>query len=439
MSTSLHNMNERTVGQESRSAVSLRRAASASPLHSASVQVTDVSSLANPAPVGGRTKENFGEDYLSPTRLRQLSGKRDLGQVNYLQISVNTQTSSLGNFGGSVPSLEELRCVESVVPCLRDLGTRLGRLKVLWLPRCELRDLDGLPSLTCLQELYISHNEVRDVSLAAMLPDLRVLDVESNHLSEEDQLGFLGLCTQLSSLTLTGNPLALILSSQQVGYRTAVLKAIPQLRLLDDIPVGVVTPPTPTSDLSSQSVWRPEQLVPGRTDPKSVPARPRTAVSSGELGSVSPLPDDSSDLTHGMEEVMCGNPVRALKARRRRSLSSQSSVTLVAPGWTSPTNTLAEDVSVTMATSIVDLSHHLTLSLTPSPPPSSLPTPPFSRPHSAATDLRHRRYRRPSPSHTRAGQQSLEMGTPLPPPHALSPSPSHSSSHTPHNLFTHNE
>ena len=103
--------------QESRSAVSLRRAASASPLHSASVQVTDVSSLANPAPVGGRTKENFGEDYLSPTRLvskprdrhvavvtftqRQLSGKRDLGQVNYLQISVNTQTSSLGNFGGS--------------------------------------------------------------------------------------------------------------------------------------------------------------------------------------------------------------------------------------------------------------------------------------------------------------------------------------------------
>ena len=32
-----------------------------------------------------------------------------------------------------------------------------------------------------LQELYISHNEVRDVSLAAMLPDLRVLDVERYH------------------------------------------------------------------------------------------------------------------------------------------------------------------------------------------------------------------------------------------------------------------
>jgi hypothetical protein len=139
MSTSLHNMSERTVGRESRSAVSLRRAASASPLHSASVHLTDVSSLANPAPVGrkgGRTKENFGEDYLSPTRLvskprvrhvavvtfaqRQLSGKRDLGQVNYLQISVNTQTSSLGNFGGSYLPLPILvssqRVQEAVFP-----------------------------------------------------------------------------------------------------------------------------------------------------------------------------------------------------------------------------------------------------------------------------------------------------------------------------------
>ena len=53
--------------------------------------------------------------------------------------------------GSSVPGLEELRCVESVVPCLRDLGTGLGRLKILWLPRCALRDLDGLPSLSCLQ------------------------------------------------------------------------------------------------------------------------------------------------------------------------------------------------------------------------------------------------------------------------------------------------
>ena len=35
----------------------------------------------------------------------------------------------------------------------------------------------GRLSFSLLQELYISHNEVSDVSVAAMLPDLRVLDL----------------------------------------------------------------------------------------------------------------------------------------------------------------------------------------------------------------------------------------------------------------------
>lgn len=89
-------------------------------------------------------------------------------------------------------------------------------------------------------------------------------------------------------------------------------------------------------------------------------ARPRTAISPGTVsvpsrggchyphlctdraGCVSPTEDDSSDLTHGeslvaatdhssslslsqsgLSQVMCGNPVRALKARRRRGLYSQ--------------------------------------------------------------------------------------------------------------------
>ena len=116
--------------------------------------------------------------------------------------------------GSSLPALEELRCVESVVPCVRDLGTSLSGLVVLWLPQCQLRDLDGLPALTALrvsgppldtpptlsllpppppplprgsvcgqwlcslQELYIAFNEVRDVSVAAMLPCLQLLDIE---------------------------------------------------------------------------------------------------------------------------------------------------------------------------------------------------------------------------------------------------------------------
>ena len=32
---------------------------------------------------------------------------------------------------------------------------------------------------------------------------------------------------------------------------------------------------------------------------------------------------DSSELTHGLNQVLCGNPVRALRARQQRQLTSQ--------------------------------------------------------------------------------------------------------------------
>ena len=32
---------------------------------------------------------------------------------------------------------------------------------------------------------------------------------------------------------------------------------------------------------------------------------------------------DSSELTHGLNQVLCGNPVRALRARQQRRLTSQ--------------------------------------------------------------------------------------------------------------------
>ena len=50
------------------------------------------------------------------------------------------------------------------MPCVRDLGTGLTRLTVLWLSRCCLRDLDGLPSLSSLKVcLYVvSHGVLND-------------------------------------------------------------------------------------------------------------------------------------------------------------------------------------------------------------------------------------------------------------------------------------
>jgi hypothetical protein len=151
------------------SAVSLSPAAPTSPLHSASVHVTDVSYLANPSPVRGWREESFGEHFLSPMRLRDLSGESDLSRVTFLQMSVDSQAGSLGNFGSSLPSLAELRCVESVVPCVRDLGTGLARLVVLWLPHCQLRDLDGLPSLSSLEVSLLGETAITGTPTAGAL------------------------------------------------------------------------------------------------------------------------------------------------------------------------------------------------------------------------------------------------------------------------------
>ena len=90
----------------------------------------------------------------------------------------HTHTHTHTRTGAYIPNLKQLRLVNSHVPCVRDLGTCLGRVEVLWLPRCKLKDLDGLPALSSLRELYLAFNEVTDISLITMLSSLELLDLE---------------------------------------------------------------------------------------------------------------------------------------------------------------------------------------------------------------------------------------------------------------------
>lgn len=80
-----------------------------SPLHSASVNISDFTEVAlNPQPRGvGASKdggdkplkEPMNQDYLSPMKLVQLTEEPDLSRVTYLELSINTAENSLGNFG----------------------------------------------------------------------------------------------------------------------------------------------------------------------------------------------------------------------------------------------------------------------------------------------------------------------------------------------------
>lgn len=102
----------------------------------------------------------------------------DLALVDHLEMIVDTSETSLGNFGIYLPLLRQLKLNSSHVPRIRDLGTSLINLKVLWLSRSSLVDLDGIPTLRNLEELYLAFNEITDLSPCSMLDNLKCLDLE---------------------------------------------------------------------------------------------------------------------------------------------------------------------------------------------------------------------------------------------------------------------
>jgi Leucine-rich repeat (LRR) protein len=132
----------------------------------------------NPDPIILQETDLLLEEFLSPTKLKALTGVNDLKKVEYLEMIVDTSETSLGNFGIYLPNLKQLKLNGSHVPRIRDLGTSLVHLRVLWLSRSGLADLDGIPALNNLRELYLAYNEIVDISPCSMLEHLECLDLE---------------------------------------------------------------------------------------------------------------------------------------------------------------------------------------------------------------------------------------------------------------------
>ena len=52
----------------------------------------------------------------------------------------------------------------------------------------------------------MAYNNISDLSQVSMLECLEVLDLEGNNVDDLVQVQYLGLCSQLRTLTLEGNP-----------------------------------------------------------------------------------------------------------------------------------------------------------------------------------------------------------------------------------------
>lgn len=340
-------------------------------------------STANPEPiVQDEEADLLLEEFLSPSKLKTLTGMKNLDEVEYLEMKVDTRDNSLGNFGALVPNLIELKLNNSMIATIRDLGTSLTNLRTLWLSRTGLIDLDGISSVSSLKELYLSFNHIEDVSPVSMLDQLEILDLEGNNVSDIAQVEFLCLCSSLKILTLEGNPICSgphpETSPEEIrsyDYRAAIHKAVPNVKILDDEPFLVekvggqsvlreppashrvnkvpdhlkadwqlvsegikaisleeqeddsfeVTRPGSAAGVSRQE--RPSSAMSTRQRPASA-SRKRPSTAMGQRpgsagGSYEPTgpgvfqQDDTSDLTYGSSQVICGNISRALKSRRK--------------------------------------------------------------------------------------------------------------------------
>ncbi|GAB1604877.1 leucine-rich repeat-containing protein 56-like isoform X1 [Argonauta hians] len=199
----------------------------------------------NPQPESCSETDILLQQYLSPRKLCQLSGVDDLGDVKTLELKVDTSEMSLGNFGSLVPNLWELKLSTSNIHSIRDLGSSLHGLNILWMSQCCLQDLDGIGSLSNLKELYLSFNNISEISSISMLEYLECLDLECNNIDTISQIQYLSLCKNLQCLTLQGNPVCIRSSpdseSTDYSYRESVLKCVPQLKYFDDRSVSEET------------------------------------------------------------------------------------------------------------------------------------------------------------------------------------------------------
>ncbi|KAK7891340.1 hypothetical protein WMY93_023303 [Mugilogobius chulae] len=315
---------------------------------SARVLVTELSGsgLVNPTPRPFEDLESTSDSYLTPETLQFLCGTQDLSEVTSLEMCINTQDNSLGNFGALLPKLKQLKMNNSVIKSIRDIGSSLSRLEVLWMPCSSLEDLDGISSLFNLKELYLAYNKVSDLSQVGMLENLHILDLEGNDVDDLVQIQFLGLCTKLQNLTLDGNPICksphpVVPQTSNYSYRAAVRELVPQLCYLDNIKVDEdslscshtmgedwETLQNSIKDASSRHLDSNYEVFSRPSTAAELFSRPSTAAgvfspSGSRPGSsdsgLSADDTESSSLTHGSAKILfCGNPAQAMRARREK-------------------------------------------------------------------------------------------------------------------------
>ena len=73
-----------------------------------------------------------------------MAGEDDLDDVTNLELVVDTSEQTIERLGEMCPNLTSLKLNNSTLESFRDLGTSLRTLRILWLSRSGVTDLDGI-------------------------------------------------------------------------------------------------------------------------------------------------------------------------------------------------------------------------------------------------------------------------------------------------------
>src|SRR5690349_17661981 len=116
---------------------------------------------------------------------------------------------------------------------MKTKNDRIENLKKLNLWGNDLDDISVLRSMPQLEVVSLSVNRIRSLKDFSYLKHLKELYLRKNMVSDISEVNYLTNCNELTTLWLGENPIADV-----KNYRLIIIKMLPQISKLDDVPIG---------------------------------------------------------------------------------------------------------------------------------------------------------------------------------------------------------
>ena len=228
-----------------------------------------------------------------------------------IELKIDLEEIAFHKFGSHLPNLRELKLSNSNIDSIRSLGADWKSLQVLWVVQTGLQSIDGISAFPVIKELYCAFNLVKSLSALFLNETIQCLDVEGNQIEDFEEIEALQYCTSLFTLNLEGNPI-----SKHSSYRDTVFKSINSLLLLDDL--------EKKSDIQAEASEELDIIMNSVRETSRVTKK--TLENSRTKTEKNIFTDTSSTLTEG---VFSGNPIKAMRFRRKKLLEGNNFMNLV--------------------------------------------------------------------------------------------------------------